>query len=97
MFVPRANQRVDTSIFFLHHAKTNFLFVHCSLQGALLGLAVSLAFSMWISFGQPKPPLPVLPFPTGNCTATGLPSHDAFKAAADVLDAADIEYAMHFC
>lgn len=40
------------------------------LQGVLAGLASGLAFTLWISFGEPKPPLPKLPVSVDGCNST---------------------------
>ncbi|KAK2710364.1 putative sodium-dependent multivitamin transporter [Artemia franciscana] len=37
--------------------------------GALSGLFTGLAFALWIGFGGPKPPIPVLPQSTDGCEA----------------------------
>lgn len=39
-------------------------------RGAITGLASGLVFSIWIGFGQPKPPVKMLTFSTEGCTAT---------------------------
>lgn len=36
--------------------------------GALFGIFVGFVFSFWIGFGQPKPPIPILPLNTDRCT-----------------------------
>lgn len=36
-------------------------------RGAITGLAVGLMFSIWIGFGQPKPPVKMLTFSTEGC------------------------------
>lgn len=38
-----------------------------NLQGALTGLIAGLAFSLWIGFGGPKPPIPRLPLRNDGC------------------------------
>ncbi|KAI9589534.1 putative sodium-dependent multivitamin transporter [Glossina fuscipes] len=38
-------------------------------KGALAGLTLSLAFSFWMGFGQPRPPIPTLPLNADNCPA----------------------------
>ncbi|XP_005187990.2 putative sodium-dependent multivitamin transporter [Musca domestica] len=45
-------------------------FQKANQKGALTGLALSLAFSFWIGFGQPRPPIPSLPLETDGCPAT---------------------------
>ncbi|KAK2576668.1 hypothetical protein KPH14_005329 [Odynerus spinipes] len=37
-------------------------------KGAVTGLILGLAFSFWIGFGQPKPPIPKLPISTMGCS-----------------------------
>ncbi|XP_076633503.1 putative sodium-dependent multivitamin transporter [Colletes latitarsis] len=39
-------------------------------KGAVIGLLCSLIFSLWIGFGQPKPPIPKLDVSTSACNAT---------------------------
>ncbi|KRF98886.1 uncharacterized protein Dwil_GK27579 [Drosophila willistoni] len=39
-------------------------------KGAIGGLLISLAFSFWIGFGQPKPPIISLPMSTDGCPIT---------------------------
>ena len=39
-------------------------------KGAVIGLLSSLVFSLWIGFGQPKPPIPTLVISTSECNAT---------------------------
>ncbi|XP_043265251.1 putative sodium-dependent multivitamin transporter [Colletes gigas] len=39
-------------------------------KGAVIGLLSSLIFSLWIGFGQPKPPIPKLDVSTSGCNAT---------------------------
>lgn len=36
--------------------------------GAVLGLFIGISVSLWIGFGSPKPPLPLLNFSTENCS-----------------------------
>ncbi|XP_033333875.1 putative sodium-dependent multivitamin transporter [Megalopta genalis] len=41
-------------------------------KGAVIGLLTSLVFSLWMGFGQPKPPIPKLDVSTSGCSnATG--------------------------
>lgn len=47
-----------------------------------MGIVLAVIFSMWIGFGQPRPPPPVLSFSTQNCTTTGEPVHSNFRAVA---------------
>lgn len=42
----------------------------CSQRGAIAGLLTSLAFSLWIGFGQPKPAAPTLAVSTASCNLT---------------------------
>ncbi|XP_014225600.1 putative sodium-dependent multivitamin transporter [Trichogramma pretiosum] len=35
--------------------------------GAVTGLLTAMTFCLWISFGQPRPPIPTLPVSTENC------------------------------
>lgn len=37
-------------------------------RGAIVGLLTSLVFSLWIGFGQPKPPIPNKVDITSNCS-----------------------------
>lgn len=39
-------------------------------RGAIGGLLISLAFSLWIGFGQPRPPIPKLSVSTTHCNDT---------------------------
>uniref|UniRef100_A0A1Y1K0U1 Sodium-dependent multivitamin transporter n=1 Tax=Photinus pyralis TaxID=7054 RepID=A0A1Y1K0U1_PHOPY len=39
-------------------------------QGAVTGLVTGLAFSIWIAFGGPRPPLPKLPVRVDGCSST---------------------------
>jgi len=41
------------------------------LQGAITGLFVGLAVSLWIGFGGPKPPPKLLPMSTDSCAQSG--------------------------
>lgn len=43
-------------------------------KGAIAGLITSLAFSLWIGFGQPKPAVPTLPVDVSGCNFTNLPN-----------------------
>ncbi|XP_073828052.1 putative sodium-dependent multivitamin transporter [Musca autumnalis] len=45
-------------------------FPKANQKGALVGLGLSLAFSFWIGFGQPRPPIPSLSLETDGCPAT---------------------------
>lgn len=40
-----------------------------NLKGALAGLISGLAFSLWVGFGGPKPPIPRLPLRNDGCSA----------------------------
>ncbi|XP_076227484.1 putative sodium-dependent multivitamin transporter isoform X1 [Nomia melanderi] len=40
-------------------------------KGAVIGLLTSLIFSLWMGFGQPKPPIPKLDVSVSGCNATG--------------------------
>ncbi|KZC10078.1 PREDICTED: putative sodium-dependent multivitamin transporter [Dufourea novaeangliae] len=40
-------------------------------RGAVIGLLASLVFSLWMGFGQPKPPIPRPDVTTSGCNATG--------------------------
>ncbi|XP_078052340.1 putative sodium-dependent multivitamin transporter [Augochlora pura] len=40
-------------------------------KGAVIGLLTSLIFSLWMGFGQPKPPIPKLDVSIAGCNATG--------------------------
>lgn len=41
-------------------------------RGAIIGLFVSLVFSLWIGFGQPKPPIPnKINVNASNCSNVG--------------------------
>ncbi|XP_076230903.1 putative sodium-dependent multivitamin transporter [Calliopsis andreniformis] len=39
-------------------------------KGAVIGLLFSLVFSLWMGFGQPKPPIPKLHVSTSECNTT---------------------------
>lgn len=39
----------------------------CNQRGAITGFVLSLMFSLWIGFGQPKPPIPRLDVSTDGC------------------------------
>lgn len=39
----------------------------CNQKGAIAGFVLSLMFSLWIGFGQPKPPIPQLDVSTDGC------------------------------
>ncbi|XP_053973012.1 putative sodium-dependent multivitamin transporter [Hylaeus volcanicus] len=39
-------------------------------KGAVIGILAGLIFSLWIGFGQPKPPIPKLDVSTSECNAT---------------------------
>uniref|UniRef100_A0A2M4BHR8 Putative sodium-dependent multivitamin transporter n=2 Tax=Anopheles marajoara TaxID=58244 RepID=A0A2M4BHR8_9DIPT len=61
-------------------------------RGVITGLLVGLSFSLWIGFGQPRPPLKTLDFSTEDCSDFGgfnetaralLPIAMAQRAAAD--------------
>lgn len=39
-------------------------------KGAITSLTIGLAIAFWIGFGQPKPPIPLLPLDTDSCPAT---------------------------
>ncbi|XP_050087971.1 putative sodium-dependent multivitamin transporter [Anopheles aquasalis] len=61
-------------------------------RGVITGLLIGLSFSLWIGFGQPRPPLKTLDFSTEDCsdfggfnetTRTLLPIAMAQRAAAD--------------
>ncbi|XP_071558736.1 putative sodium-dependent multivitamin transporter isoform X2 [Temnothorax nylanderi] len=39
----------------------------CNQRGAIAGFVLSLMFSLWIGFGQPKPPIPRLGVSTDGC------------------------------
>ena len=39
----------------------------CNQKGAIGGFILSLMFSLWIGFGQPKPPIPQLNVSTEGC------------------------------
>ena len=43
--------------------------------GAVLGFLSGLAIVAWIGFGGPKPPPPVLPVTTANCSSDLVTSH----------------------
>ncbi|XP_024946748.1 putative sodium-dependent multivitamin transporter isoform X2 [Cephus cinctus] len=43
---------------------------YATQRGAVTGLLIGLAFSMWIGFGQPKPSPPRLPVSTAGCNET---------------------------
>lgn len=36
-------------------------------QGILLGLCIGVGLSLWMAFGQPKPPPPKLPISVAGC------------------------------
>ncbi|XP_053697408.1 putative sodium-dependent multivitamin transporter [Sabethes cyaneus] len=40
-------------------------------RGVMVGLLVGLSFSLWIGFGQPKPPLKMLDFSVEDCSRFG--------------------------
>ncbi|XP_071637386.1 putative sodium-dependent multivitamin transporter isoform X2 [Temnothorax longispinosus] len=42
----------------------------CNQRGAIAGFVLSLMFSLWIGFGQPKPPIPRLGVSTDGCNST---------------------------
>lgn len=39
----------------------------CNQKGAIVGFVSSLMFSLWMGFGQPKPPIPRLSVSTDDC------------------------------
>ncbi|KAG7203383.1 hypothetical protein KM043_013454 [Ampulex compressa] len=52
----------------------------CNQKGAITGLLTSLAFSLWIGFGQPKPPLSKLSVSSVECNATERYNYRAFTS-----------------
>jgi len=42
-------------------------FPSCNQRGAIASFVFSLMFSLWIGFGQPKPPIPRLDISTDGC------------------------------
>ncbi|XP_059351433.1 putative sodium-dependent multivitamin transporter [Daphnia carinata] len=64
MFSTAVEQKVYLSI---KPLIPNFTLTQLNLQGALTGLVTGLAFSLWIGFGGPKPPIPRLPLRNDGC------------------------------
>lgn len=60
------------------------------LQGALAGLITGVSLALWMAFGGPKPPLPVLPVSTEGCDNNVL--NNTNKLVRGNLD--DTEYAL---
>lgn len=44
-----------------------FIILSTILQGALTGLIVGISLALWMAFGGPKPPLPVLSTSVEEC------------------------------
>uniref|UniRef100_A0A1L8ECI2 Putative sodium-dependent multivitamin transporter n=1 Tax=Haematobia irritans TaxID=7368 RepID=A0A1L8ECI2_HAEIR len=66
-------------------------------KGALTALTLSFAFSFWIGFGKPKPPIPSLPLETDGCPISfTLTSHvsDIFSSTSN--DIKDLQEESHF-
>jgi sodium-coupled monocarboxylate transporter 8/12 len=58
--------------------------------GSSMGLLIGISISMWIGFGEPKPPPPFLEFSTENCTKF-LPDQNFILRSGGVEKAVDGE------
>ncbi|KAM7346481.1 putative sodium-dependent multivitamin transporter [Cochliomyia hominivorax] len=66
-------------------------------KGAITSLTIGLAFSFWIGFGQPKPPIPLLPLDTDSCPATtSTLVTDIFTSTLKSLVKAETEEKPHY-
>lgn len=66
-------------------------------KGAITSLTIGLAFSFWIGFGQPKPPIPLLPLDTDSCPATNSSLiTDVFTSTLKSVVAAEAEEEPHY-
>lgn len=52
----------------------------CNQRGAIAGFVFSLIFSLWIGFGQPKPPIPRLDISTDGCRSNNTIMYDRSDA-----------------
>ncbi|XP_030378949.1 putative sodium-dependent multivitamin transporter [Scaptodrosophila lebanonensis] len=65
-------------------------------KGAVAGMLVSLVFSFWIGFGQPKPPIPSLDMSTSGCPVDRSYLIDILRRTSDNNSKAEPESEQYF-
>jgi len=71
----------------------------CFIQGAMSGLLLGLAFSLWIGFGGPKPPTPRLSQNTDECSFVNTTldyTSELMAASTDIPTAASTTETYYF-